>query len=352
MQREAAAPGRQQRIYRYALRVALQPRPAHLHREVRELRRGGRATGQLLQHLARHRRRQRHCHRPLDGVRVGETRGLVLRQVHQPDDHLQRLRLTPPESPRSSAGRCCDSPRRVATRRSAPSASVASSPAPASPPRGCACRSARSPSSPAPPSRDTPRSGPACRRWRCTACSGSPDSWRCSPAALSSVPSSVATSVAGGARGVQVREHVVGKLREELHRLETAGLRAAAGEATERLQVLRVLARRVEREAETQETHRGQTIVLNGRGVRQTGLQQRRSALRRLLREGEDHAQTVAEHGGVASRETPLDQRVHLRAVQVAVAEDAEQLRETGLHLALGWRQGSKLTVPLCASEA
>ena len=56
-------------------------------------------------------------------------------------------------------------------------------------------------------------------------------------------------------------------------------------------------------------------------------MQQARRAVGRFGSDGEQHAETVAQHSGIACGHSPLDDGIELFAVQFAEADDAEQLR-------------------------
>ena len=91
-QREAALPGRQQRVHAHLQRVLQEPRPHHFHREVRQRRRLQRAARQLLQHLVGHLHGETHLARAahqidVDALRVGGGR------IDQPDRRFQQRGL-------------------------------------------------------------------------------------------------------------------------------------------------------------------------------------------------------------------------------------------------------------------
>ena len=92
MQREAGLPGGQQRVHAHLQRALQEPRPGHLHREVRQRGRLQRAPRQLLQHLVGHLHRQAHLARAAHQVDVAALR-LLGGRVHQPDRRLQQRRL-------------------------------------------------------------------------------------------------------------------------------------------------------------------------------------------------------------------------------------------------------------------
>ena len=64
-------------------------------------------------------------------------------------------------------------------------------------------------------------------------------------------------------------------------------------------------------------------------------MQQARRAFGSLGGNGEQHAEAVAQHRGIARGHAPLDNGVELLAVQLAEADDAEQLRQAVAHITL-----------------
>ena len=89
MQREAGVPRGEQRVDRHRLGVLEEPRPGHLHREVRQRGRAERAADQLCQHLLSNADREFHRLGALHEFEVLLRGGLVLGRVDQPDHDLQ-----------------------------------------------------------------------------------------------------------------------------------------------------------------------------------------------------------------------------------------------------------------------